>query len=350
MIIFIWLQTANATITDCIKRDCDHPFKQHNRRSDNHRQSLSVIFCTKNKKQNEKEKVMNEELLLESKDLRDKNVEHYEVLENVKGLLLISGTELATVQQVADFYEVGKEAIEAIYTRNRDELTEDGMKLSSYKDFLNLQHESLETSIGKTIITFSDGDSLSVPNRGLRVFPRRAILRVGMLLRDSKVAREVRTQLLNIEEKTALEVKTADIEEEQRLMLNVGMAYASGDPNAIMVAATEMMRFKNRHIEKLESTNKALTNGILEWEDRSRLNFAVRKLARFTGIYYSKMWNELYKQLKNSYHIDLKARGKQPWISHIEEDEWQIVIKCFSALCQYYEYEPEDMFCDLEVK
>ena len=37
---------------------------------------------------------MNEELLLESKELRDKNVEHYEVLDKVKELLLIPNTEL----------------------------------------------------------------------------------------------------------------------------------------------------------------------------------------------------------------------------------------------------------------
>lgn len=48
-----------------------------------------------------------------------------------------------------------------------------------------------------------------------------------MLLRDSDVAKEVRNQLLNIEEKTSTETKIEDIEEEQKLMLSVGMAVAS---------------------------------------------------------------------------------------------------------------------------
>lgn len=50
------------------------------------------------------------------------------------------------------------------------------------------------------------------------LFPKRAILRVGMLLRDSEVAKEVRTQLLNIEEHTATEVKTYEIDYEQEVL------------------------------------------------------------------------------------------------------------------------------------
>ncbi|PDY07989.1 hypothetical protein COM83_33620, partial [Bacillus cereus] len=58
------------------------------------------------------------------------------------------------------------------------------------------------------------------------LFPKRAILRVGMLLRDSEVAKEVRNQLLNIEEHTATEVKTYEIDYEQQLHLKLGQAVA----------------------------------------------------------------------------------------------------------------------------
>lgn len=128
------------------------------------------------------------------------------------------------------------------------------------------------------------------------------------------------------------------------------MAFASGNPTAIMMATTNMMAFKNRHIEKLNQSNTALANGILEWEDRSRINFAVRKLAQSAHIQYGQLWNELYKQLHNKYHINLKARGKQPWIQYVSESEWNCVIKSFSALCKYYGQEPSEMFCDLVVQ
>ncbi|MCU0097245.1 hypothetical protein N7917_27675 [Bacillus sp. OR9] len=47
-----------------------------------------------------------------------------------------------------------------------------------------------------------------------------------MLLRDSEVAKEVRTQLLNIEEHTATEVKIYEIDYEQDLHLKLGQAIA----------------------------------------------------------------------------------------------------------------------------
>ena len=289
---------------------------------------------------------MKETQFIDDKVLRDKSVEHYEVLEKVKELLLIPNTKWATQKQVAEYYEVGEKAIETIYSRHRDELESDGVSLKSYKEFLNIQNEGLEISyvVGKTIFTFANGNELTVPNRGLKVFPRRAILRVGMLLRDSEVAKEVRTQLLNIEEKTSTEIKTEDIKEEQKLMLSVGMAVASGDANAVAIASANLVAFKNRHIEKLQNDNKALAGEILSWSDRKKLNAGVRQLAAMTGIPFGNMWNELYKNLQYKYGICLKQRGGKPFIQWVDESEWENVIKTFCAMCEAYDQSPTEMF------
>lgn len=286
---------------------------------------------------------MNETQFIDDRTLRDKNVNHYEVLEKVKVLLLLPGTEVATVKQVAYFYEVGEEAIVSIYSRHVEELESDGMYVAKYKELSNLQYESLKTSKGKVTFIFKNGTELDFPTRGQKVFPRRAILRVGMLLRDSVIAREVRTQLLNIEEKSSDEVKVQDINEEQRLMLNVGMAYASGNIEAVMKATTEYNAFQNRHIEKLKNDNKALAGDILEWKDRNKLNAGIRKLAAVTGIHFSKMWNELYKNLQYKYGICVKQRGGTPYIQWIDESEWEDVIKTFCAMCEAYEQSPTEM-------
>lgn len=288
--------------------------------------------------------------LIEDRTLRDSYVARYDVLEKVKELLLIPGTEVMSAQKVAEYYEVGKEAIEAIYTRHIDELNSDGVYVRKYNEFSNLQYESLKTAKGKVILTFKNGEILVYPTRGLKVFPRRAILRVGMLLRDSEVAREIRTQLLNIEEKAESGMKTHDINEEQKLMLEVGMAYASGDTNAVMIATTKMMDFKNRHIEKLENDNKALAGEILSWSDRKKLNAGVRQLAAVTGIPFGNLWNELYKNLQYKYSICVKQRGGTPYIQWIEEEEWENVIKTFCAMCEAYEQSPTEMFQQLTPK
>ena len=287
---------------------------------------------------------MNELQFIDDKTLRDSRISHYEVLERVKNLLLIPGTEFATVKQVAEFYEVDIDVIKKICQRNFDELSYDGVKIEKMENFLKGQDVTFQKERNKAIVTYNDGTTLTVTNRGLKVFPRRAILRIGMLLRDSAVAKEVRTQLLNIEEKTSNEIKTEDINEEQRLITNVGMAIASGNINDLLKATTEYNAFQNRHITKLKEDNKALAGDILEWKDRNKLNAGVRKLASVTKIYFGKMWNELYKNLQYKYGISLKRRGDKPYIQHVKQDEWKFVIMTFSAMCEAYGQSPSDMF------
>ncbi|WP_099467774.1 hypothetical protein [Konateibacter massiliensis] len=291
---------------------------------------------------------INENDLLENKELREQMANKVEVLEKVKELLLIPNTDKATIRQVAEYYEVGEEAIKSITKRNRDELEEDGTVNYSgnqTKDFLVGFNLNLTNGKG-----YFETEGIKFAYKSNTLLPRRAILRVGMLLQDSTIAKEVRTQLLNIEEKTSNETKTQDINEEQALALALGMAQVSGDITAITIATGNLIAFKNRHIEKLEQSNKALANGILEWEDRSRINFAVRKMAAFANIPVGQAWNELYKQIKNKFHIDLQSRGMKPWIQHINEKEWQCVIKSFTALCKYYEIDSNEMFHDLKIE
>lgn len=284
--------------------------------------------------------------VISDRKMRDKCVGHFEVLEKVKDLLLLPATELMSIEQVADYYEVSIDHVKSLYGLNRKEIDGDGTKMLP-RGFYNgsvvnpISVEKRQTSV---TYTFEDGQIVTINNRGLKAFSKRAVLRIGMLLQQSNVAKEVRTQLLNIEEQSSDEVKVHDINEEQSLMLAVGMAVASGDANAVAVATTNLIAFKNRHIEKLENDNKALAEGILEWEDRKSLNAGVRKLALVTKIPFGKIWNELYKNLQYKYGICPKQRGKSPFIKHIDETEWGIVIKTFCAMCEAYGQSPTDMF------
>ena len=283
--------------------------------------------------------------IISDRSMRDKCVGHYEVLERVKELLLLPDTDLMSINQVADYYEVSTDYVKALYGSNREEIDSDGTKILP-RDFYDgsVKNPTSVKEQTKVTYTFDDGQVISINNRGLKAFSKRAVLRIGMILQQSSVAREVRTQLLNIEEKTLEEVKTHDINEEQSLMLAVGMAVASGDANAVAIATTNLVAFKNRHIEKLKNDNKALADGILEWKDRDRLNAGIRKLSAVTGIHFSKMWNELYKNLQYKYGICLKQRGGTPYVQWIKESEWDKVIKTFCAMCEAYEQSPTEMF------
>jgi hypothetical protein len=182
---------------------------------------------------------MKETQFISDRHLRDKNVGRFKVLEKVKDLLLISGTDYAVLSQVADYYEVGLEAIASLVKDNREELLEDGL--------INATGVETKQILGKFSKDFANQrgyftcDGIKFNHRNNLLFTRRSILRVGMLLRDSLIAREVRSQLLNIEEKVSDEVKIQDITEEQSLMLAVGMAFASGDLNAFATASTNLV-------------------------------------------------------------------------------------------------------------
>lgn len=284
--------------------------------------------------------------IISDRSLRDKCVGHYEVLERVKELLLLPDTDLMSINHVAEYYEVTPEWIKELYGNHREEIDSDGTEIlpRGYYNGSKLKPTSVEQKQTSVTYTFEDGQIVTINNRGLKAFSKRAVLRIGMLLQQSNVATRVRTALLDIEEKVSDEVKVQDITEEQRLMLNVGMAYASGDINAMLKATTEYNAFQNRHIEKLKNDNKALADGILEWKDRDKLNAGIRKLSAVTGIHFSKMWNELYKNLQYKYGICLKQRGGTPYVQWIKESEWDKVIKTLCAMCEAYKQSPTEMF------
>lgn len=297
---------------------------------------------------------MNELELVEKRDLREELVERVDILERIKQLFLIPNTSFATIKQVAEYYEVEEERIKKIIQRHRDEVLADGMlELNGTKtrEFLYDASLSPHNLKGKFEV-----DGLFFNNKLNTILPKRAILRIGMLLRGSTLAKEIRTQLLNIESKTTNEVKVIDITKEQQLNINLANAMMSNNLPEMLKAYSELKAFTDRHIKEIEDKveeltldNKCLSGEILQWADRSRINFGIRKLNTIAQIGFGKLWNELYQELKYKSHIDLKARGKQPYISHMKETEWHIILETFSALCAKYNTSPSKMLKENEV-
>ncbi|MEI7027574.1 hypothetical protein [Paenibacillus sp. y28] len=121
--------------------------------------------------------------LVESKALREAHMSRIEVLDKVKKLMLLPDDLHANIEMTATFYEVGKEAINSLIKDNREELESDGLKVLT----------------GTELMSFKDMGLISKNTAAFTIIPRRAILRIGMLLRDSQVARAVRDRLLDVE-------------------------------------------------------------------------------------------------------------------------------------------------------
>lgn len=297
-------------------------------------------------------KIITSESMVDNHDLRNELITRTEVLDKVKKLLLIPEMNCMTIRQVADYYEVDIDTLKKCCKRNKDEIILDGVVTKTprvFKDLLKGQDVPLVQNQTNLVIQIDDNTRLEIPNRGIKCFSKRAVLRIGMLLRDSKIAQEVRTQLLNIVEHTAEEkpeLLTQDIDDEEKLQAAIGKAFATGDIMEFATAAQAYTVFQRRHIDRIETSNKLLTAEVLHISDRKMFNRVMRKFASTLHISFGVAFSMLYKQLSYRYGIDLKKRGdrKTPYIQYIKDDEWDKVQKVIVAILEKYNVNVKEFF------
>lgn len=130
------------------------------------------------------------------KEERDKYIARIDILEKVKELNTLAGTEYMTTNQVAEFYEVKIGAIRRLYARNISEFENDGItRKTGGEIFEKFARDNLSRTKKKRGYVLIGDQKLA--NSQNNLFSKRAVLRIGMLLRDSEVAKEIRTLLLN---------------------------------------------------------------------------------------------------------------------------------------------------------
>lgn len=290
--------------------------------------------------------MVTEQQMIDVRDIREKCIENIEVLSKVKKLFLIPKMEVMTTKMVADYYEVNMDIIRQCYLRNKEEINLDGVvkkKISDFNESDNLSHSLIKTQHN---ISFKiDGYEIVIPNCGILCFSQRAILRIGMLLRDSVIAKEVRTQLLNTFENSTEEQKTSSIDEEMILQANVGKAYMSGNLEEFAKASMEYNAFQNRHMVKLENEklrlteinkgleaeNALLAHKTMEWGNKAILNALIRKFTSECfgndSYSFSNAWNSFYRYLKYKHGYDIPNRHTaKKMIDRITEDEFPNAI------------------------
>ena len=274
---------------------------------------------------------MKEVDLLERKEAREDCVSRVEVLDKVGELLLLPNTEYATTEQVANYYEVGIEAIRKLFQRNKEELVNNGaITLGANKivdDILRVD----KMSIHKTKSGILIGDN-KLNYRSNLLFSKRAILNVGMLLRDSEVAKEIRTRLLDIvhdaskqnnNEETIVENVVNEISEEKQLMLDRIEAEMNGDFETVCVINAKLFALKNKRLEELETEVENITTHALDIiESRKVINCLVRNIAVVKyGGKFGNAYNELYKKLNYQLGININARKQKNKLDSLSEEE-----------------------------
>ena len=289
----------------------------------------------------------------EDKKLRDAMIDRIEVLERVKGLMVIPELEMITTRQVAEFYEIDKGTLDICIHRHKQEIAPDGMTTLTSTELLHLLNVSVKEMRGRgqMIVTLSNGHELQISPSKTTFFSKRAVLRIGMLLTQSPVAQEVRTQLLNTVEQTTEEQRTVGIDEEQRLLLTVIYAKTSSEKAE---ALGDLKRFMDRYKERaeeltqeneiLQQGNEILARQAMSWDYRSILNKLVRMYAGrgFKIIPFREAmtlaWSRFYEEMLYSHHIGLVQRepvrcGDTP-LDRLCDHEWPVAVAKAYAMCQ----------------
>lgn len=273
---------------------------------------------------------MQELEILENKETREQMIGRIEVLESVKELLLLGNSEFATTEQVAKYYQVGIEAIQSLVKDNREELTDNGLK--------NLTGRETKEFLGKSLKDIANyrgyftvcGEKMN--NRNNLLFSKRTILNVGMLLRDSEIAKEIRSRLLDVEyesnnaiQENGQTVKqniVNEISEEKQIIIERAEAEINGDYDKVSLCNCKLFALKNKRISDLEKELETVTTHALDIiESKKVINRLVRTIAPkvYKGFkMYADCWNELWSKTNYQLNINIRARNKKKSESYLD--------------------------------
>lgn len=169
-------------------------------------------------------------------------------------LILLPELEMATSQQVADFYGVDRTVINRTVMRHEDDFVRDGyisLTGKEIKEFLfkkNIPQSKIQLKPGYFMV---QGCKITYGKNAL--FTKRAALRVGLIIRNSESIKVVRDKLLDTNENETITIKKeADLDHEEELKLKLGQAIVDRDVLLAIQITQEIEDYKNRHV-----TNKA---------------------------------------------------------------------------------------------
>lgn len=132
--------------------------------------------------------------LLESRALRVEQMGRVDALDKVKSLVMLPDGIHVRTEDVARYFEVSTGAVRRLTDRHQDELVQNGMRVLRGAELRSFHSDMLSLWDGERVESYPQAATQ------LRLYTRRTVLNVAMLLRDSDIARCVRTYLLDAEQ------------------------------------------------------------------------------------------------------------------------------------------------------
>lgn len=180
---------------------------------------------------------LTEEQIIEEREKREKVMSKadLEIFNKFKKIVFLGDNEVVTINQVAEYYGVDKNTIKQLVHYHRDEFEEDGVRVFRKDNLRQLKNNIKNSTQLGNLTEYNLYDKIKrVPS--ITVFPRRAVLRVGMLLRDSEIAKQIRDYLLNVEEVADTKTKEWAVLRKAGIMVRKDFTAdiaRSGEPNRL---------------------------------------------------------------------------------------------------------------------
>ena len=151
--------------------------------------------------------------ILEKEELRENilnNNRSLNIMEEYKTITTINNMEYETLDRVAEYFEVDYECIRVLTQRHKHELIKNGLLIlngSKTREIL-VNNKMLFTNYRGYFIA----DNRKFANKSNILVNKRCFLNMAMLLRDSKVAQDIRSKILDIvlNENPKTEISTTD--------------------------------------------------------------------------------------------------------------------------------------------
>ncbi|MDX2403409.1 hypothetical protein NJO91_09745 [Streptomyces microflavus] len=191
--------------------------------------------------------------LLESRALRVEQMGRIDILDKVKSLVMLPDGIHVRTEDVARYFEVSTEVVRKVIQRHREEVTENGLKL--------LRGSELQVFHRDMLSLWRGGEEESYPQAAtqLTLYTRRTVLNVAMLLRDSDIARCVRTYLLDAEESLRAQYDTLDarVTRIESCLADVGSALQELGP--VLCRMSERLDSLDRKVEATQQLVGAMS-------------------------------------------------------------------------------------------
>ncbi|MDY8021218.1 hypothetical protein [Paenibacillus polymyxa] len=264
------------------------------------------------------------ENFVEDKNVRDQYINKTEVLQKVKLLSLLPDNQHMTVKAVAEYYEVEYQTIINVLNRHKSEFEKDGVKTINNKD------EGY----------FKVKEALSAGQFIVKLVPRKAILRVGMLLRDSEIAVKVRDYLLRIEETSTEDHKRGVWTDNDIVTLNEIMNDEISKGNSKWGAIRKAAKTFNKNPHAVYQKHQYISKRYGSLENYININ---------NLVYFDKKSEEIHQaEIQENNHIDISGNNLNAEMSRFLESLSN--AKELESKINQLKLEMRDMKHKLEIK